>query len=127
MKKTLILIIDDDITLRDMYAQRLTIEGFDVALAHNGPEGIAMAQTRKPNLILLDIMLPAMNGYEVASKLAEHQITRNIPILFLTALVTETERKRANTIASAKGFLIKSEIRPKEIIDKINAVLKKKS
>lgn len=82
-----ILIIDDDATLRSLLADWLTLEGFQVLLAANGFAGIQLAKQQQPDLILCDVKMPIMNGYDVLRKVREHPSTVHIPFFFLTAEV----------------------------------------
>ncbi|MEX2361712.1 MAG: response regulator, partial [Patescibacteria group bacterium] len=82
-----ILLVDDDLTLREMYFERLKAEGFTVEMAKDGEEALAKAADIKPSIILLDIMMPKINGLDVLRKLKEGEVTKNIPVIVLTALI----------------------------------------
>ncbi|MFH1459468.1 MAG: response regulator [Candidatus Omnitrophota bacterium] len=87
--QTKILIIDDEPDHCNFVKKNLEFRGsFTVFIAYSGEEGIALAKTDKPDLILLDLMMPAMCGTDVAILLQEDCLTKNIPIIFLTAIVT---------------------------------------
>lgn len=85
IKKTLILLIDDEPEILDLYETVLTREGFDVITALNGRDGIVLAKKRTPDLILLDLKMPVMDGMETFDKLKEDPETRDIKVVFLTA------------------------------------------
>jgi CheY-like chemotaxis protein len=121
-----VLIVDDDQTLCDMYAERLKAEGFEVAVAHNGEEGTAKAIEFMPDVILLDIMMPKVNGFNTLEILKSTEQTKNIPVFLLTALIQE-ENKRRGIQSGAEDYIIKSETMPGAIIEKIKAVIKKKA
>lgn len=121
-----VLIVDDDQTLCDMYAERLKAEGFEVAVAHNGEEGTAKAIEFMPDVILLDIMMPKVNGFNTLEILKSTEQTKNIPVFLLTALIQE-ENKRRGIQSGAEDYIIKSETMPGAIIEKIKAVIKKKT
>src|SRR3989344_4209139 len=90
-----ILLVDDDLTLREMYAERLKAEGFQVNSAKDGEEALQMASDNHPNIILLDIMMPKINGLDVLKKLKEQPDTKDIPVIVLTALIQDREREEA--------------------------------
>jgi two-component system, OmpR family, phosphate regulon response regulator PhoB len=87
-----ILIIEDELSLTKILAYNLEREGYEVALAHDGQEGLRKAQTLLPNLILLDLMLPVMDGLEVCRELRAGARTREIPIIIMTAKTEETDQ-----------------------------------
>jgi len=113
-----ILLVDDDITLREMYEERLKLEGYAVATATNGEEALAKMKSFVPDLILLDIMMPVMNGFTVLDKLRAHSEYSKIPVLFLTALVQDQNKNRAMK-AGAAGYIVKSETMPGDLMKKI--------
>src|SRR4030042_94371 len=94
MKKVLILIVDDEEDLLWMLGKRLTAEGYSVLAATNGADALALAKSQHPDIIVLDIIMPEMEGGEVAAELKEHPVTRNIPVIFLTALRSKEEEKK---------------------------------
>ena len=107
MKK--ILVVDDEKDVLFMLEKRLTAEGYSVITTTNGKNAIALAKSQHPDLIVLDIVMPGMDGAQVAAKLKEHPLTRSIPVIFLTALLSKTEeyhenRMIGNNITFAKPF-----------------------
>lgn len=80
------LVIDDDPTIADMVALMLTIEGFDVTVAASGADGLLAALSDQPDVIVLDVMMPKVDGWQVASKLRNHAGLADVPIVFCTAL-----------------------------------------
>src|SRR5258708_14595777 len=90
--RTRILVIEDERALTDVLAYNLQREGYDTFVAHDGQEGLRKAQTLLPDLILLDLMLPVLNGLEVCRELRAGERTRAIPILMLTAKAEETDQ-----------------------------------
>jgi CheY-like chemotaxis protein len=108
VKKVLILIVDDEEDALWMLGKRLTAEGYSVIAATNGTDAIALAKSQHPDIIILDIVMPGMDGDEAAAKLREHPLTRSIPVIFLTALLTKTEEHQRNhTISSSITFFAK--------------------
>jgi len=81
-----ILIIDDEPDIAEVLAARLDLEGYKTRMANNGKEGIESARGKKPDLIILDVMMPVLNGYEACKILKNDEKTKTIPILILTAL-----------------------------------------
>lgn len=82
--KTKILIVDDDSGIRDTLADCLECEGYDVAGARNGAEGLEHLAARRPDLILLDLLMPVMNGHQFLARLRADAATRDIPVLLMT-------------------------------------------
>lgn len=121
-KKIKVLIVDDDLTLREMYAERMKIEGYDVYVAKDGEEGIALAKKINPNVVLLDIMMPGTNGFGVLETLQKDPATEKIPILMLSALIQDENKEKSKT-AGAVGYIVKSETTPADVIEKIKQTL----
>jgi len=103
MPKT-VLIVDDELTLLDSLAQGLGLKGYSVMKADNGKDAIETAVKSKPDIILLDIVLPDISGAEVARVLQKNHATKRIPIIFLTGLLT---KKEASTAIAGKDFISK--------------------
>lgn len=117
-----VLVIDDDQTLCEMYAERLKIEGFKVEVAYDGEDGLEKAVKCTPNIILLDLMLPKVSGFDCLEILKSSPKTKNIPVIVLTALIQQ-ESKQRELSAGAADYIIKSETMPMQVITKIKAVL----
>ena len=90
-----ILLVEDNELNRDMLSRRLLRRGFDVAMAVDGGEGVAMARSESPDLILLDMSLPVISGWDVARKLKADSKTNSIPIIALTAHAMDGDREKA--------------------------------
>jgi CheY-like chemotaxis protein len=90
-----ILLVEDNEMNRDMLTRRLERKGYRVIAAQDGAEGYYLARTNAPDIILMDISLPIMNGWEVTQKLKSSQATRHIPIIILTAHALATDRAKA--------------------------------
>jgi DNA-binding response OmpR family regulator len=118
-----ILLVDDDLTLREMYDERLKAEGFEIIQASNGEEAIASAHDTKPNVILLDVMMPKINGFDVLKQLKEDPDTKDIPVIILTALIQDVDRLQGKKLGAA-DYIVKSETMPGEVIAKIRNVMK---
>ena len=122
---TKILLADDDSTLHEMYAERLKLEGFDIVSAYDGEEALGMAGKEMPDIILLDIMMPKINGIDVMKKLREDEKTAGIPIILLTALVQEINKIKS-MMKPGDSYLIKSEVMPADVIKEVKESLQKK-
>lgn len=125
MEKSKILIVEDDQFLVKIYQTKLESEGFDIELALDGEEGIKKAAKFMPELILLDLILPKMNGFEVLKKLKSEEKTKNIPVIILSNLGQESDVKQGKELGAA-DYLVKSDHSINEIIDKIKKELEKK-
>lgn len=119
-----ILIVDDDMTLRELYEERIKAEGYTILSASDGEEAIEKATKEKPDLLLLDIMMPKINGIDVMKMLREKEETKDIPIIILTALIQEIDKIKG-MMKPYDSYLIKSEIMPKEVVDAIKKSLSK--
>ena len=119
-----ILIIDDEADIRDILSYNLEKEGYQVLKAENGKKGIALAKNRLPDLILLDVMMPEMDGIEVCEILKSDENTQNILICFLTAR-SEDYSQIAGFNAGADDYVSKP-VKPKVLISRINAILRRK-
>ncbi len=117
-----ILIVEDDSSLADLYQTEIETRGHQVILAKNGVDGLTQAQEKQPSLILLDIMLPKMNGLDVLSSLKAQEITKKIPVLMLTNFGDDENVNKA-LAGGAEEFILKYKIVPSEVVDKIESVL----
>ena len=120
-----ILIIEDDVLVAKMYQKVLTFEGFTVDVAEQGREGLKKAKAGKPDLILLDIMMPKMHGLEVLDRLKVDPATKTIPVVILTNL-SGAQDARLGLKKSAVAYLVKSEYKPEEVAAKIKEILSAK-
>lgn len=123
-RKIKVLIVEDDESLREMYKIRLEYEGFEVLTASNGEEGLAKAVSEQPDIILLDIMMPKISGFDVLDILKSTHSTAKIPVIIMTVLEQESNKVKG-LMQGAEDYLIKSQTMPAEVVDKIRQVLKK--
>ncbi|MBU1165202.1 response regulator [Patescibacteria group bacterium] len=121
-KKT-ILLVEDDEFLAELYATKLNLEGYEVLVASDGEKGFKTASDKIPDLILLDIILPKMDGFEILKKLKANKKTKDIPVILLTNLSQKDEVKKGLDLG-ANDYLIKAHFMPSEVISKIKKVLK---
>lgn len=124
-KKT-ILLVEDDVFVSDIYQTKLGQVGFDVVSAENGMEAIKRLEEKTPDLILLDIVMPYMDGMEVLKKLKENEKWKNIPVILLTNL-SEKEKVEEGVRMGASDYLIKSHFTPSDVVTKIKALLNNQS
>lgn len=110
-----ILIIEDDPSMSKMYKRIFTLENYETEVAEDGEKGLEAAETTKPALILLDIMMPKMNGLEVLDKLKSNPQTAAIPVIILTNLGSEKDAETALS-KGALQYIIKSEHEPQDIL-----------
>jgi len=122
MAKT-ILIIEDDKFLRELIARKLHGEDFEVSEAVDGEEGIKKIKEGKPDLILLDLILPGIDGFEVLSRMKKESTLASIPVIILSNLGQKDDVEKGLKMG-AVDYLIKAHFTPGEIIDKIKAALK---
>ncbi len=105
-KQKKILIVEDSKTISTVLIEVLKSEGFEVFWANNGVDGIRLAKMKKPDLILLDLLLPKLNGYEVCNAIKRDNITRHINILVISTL-DDTEHIEKAKLCGAKNFMKK--------------------
>jgi len=122
MAKT-ILIIEDDKFLRELVARKLLNEAYEVSEAVDGEEGIKKIKEEKPDLILLDLILPGIDGFEVLSKMKEDPALASIPVIILSNLGQKDDVEKGLKMG-AIDYLIKAHFTPGEIIEKIKVALK---
>ncbi|HUD09123.1 MAG TPA: response regulator [Candidatus Saccharimonadales bacterium] len=118
-----ILIIEDDRALQSALVEMLSQEGYETISAYDGQEGMEKAEVEKPNLILLDLILPKKDGYEVLAEIKKGS-DKNIPVLILTNLEELDNVQRALDLG-AKTFMVKSDFSLRDIIEKIKENLQK--
>ena len=116
-----ILLVEDNELNRDMLSRRLIRRGFEVIIAIDGGQGVDMATSESPNLILLDMSLPVINGWDAAQKLKADADTRSIPIIALTAHAMEGDREK--TLEAGCDEYETKPVEFKRLLDKINSFL----
>lgn len=111
-----ILIIDDEPPLVLMYREKLELEGFQVISAGGGEAGLEKAKKEKPDMILLDLIMPKMNGLDVLKTLKGDPTTQNIPVLLLTNIPKDSGGDKGEKLGAA-GYLFKAETEPQKLIE----------
>jgi CheY-like chemotaxis protein len=117
-----ILLVEDDPLMLRMYQKIFTFEKHEVEIAADGEEGLAKAQAVNPTIILLDIMMPKMNGLQVLEQLKANPATKAIPVIMLTNLAGQQDAETALSKGAVK-YIIKSEYEPKQIADMVEEVI----
>lgn len=115
-----ILLVEDDSFLRDICYKKLKKEGFNVAMATNGEDAVKKVGEFMPAIVLLDIILPAMDGFEVLKEIRSHsnKVVKNVPVIMLTNLGQEEDNKKALDLG-ANDYLVKAHFTTEEIVEKI--------
>ena len=116
-----ILIIEDDDFFRGLISKKLLFEGFDMYMAVNGEEGIKKVQEIKPSLILLDLLLPTIDGFEVLSKIKNDPEISSLPVIILSNLDNKEDIDRGLKLG-ASDYLIKSQFTPEMIVEKVKNI-----
>ena len=108
-QKKKILLVEDDMALSAVYRSRLEIEGFDVREANNGEDALSATVEYRPDLILLDVMMPKISGFDVLDILRNTTETANVRIIMLTALSQPKDKERAESLG-VDDYLVKSQV-----------------
>lgn len=117
------LIVEDDAFLSGIYQKKFEMEGFKVYIADNGEKGLADVKKKKPNAVLMDILLPKLDGFAVLERLKADSETKNIPVILLTNLGQKDDVEKGLR-AGAADYLIKAHFKPSEVVDKVRKILK---
>lgn len=120
--KKKILIVEDDVFIRDIYQTKFSQEGFDVATAEDGVKALAILEQLVPDIILLDIIMPYMNGIEVLKSIKGNESLKDVPVIMLTN-ISEKEKVTEGTELGVSDYIIKSHFTPSEVVRKVNALL----
>ncbi len=113
-----ILLVEDDDALANVYQMRLEAEGFTVRRVANGEEALAAALAFKPDLALLDVMMPKVSGYDVLDIFRNTPETANLKVIMLTALSQESDKQRAEALG-VDDYLVKSQVVIADVVDRI--------
>ena len=116
-----ILLVDDEPSIVKMVGKRLEVEGFEVLIAMDGQEGLDKARAERPDLIVLDLMLPKLNGYEVCTMLKQDTRYQGIPVVLFTAKAQEKDEKLG--MECGANAYVKKPFRAQELLEKIRALL----
>jgi DNA-binding response OmpR family regulator len=113
-----VLLVEDDDALANVYVTRLQAEGFDIRRVANGEEALATAISYKPDLVVLDVMMPKVSGFDVLDILRNTPETANLKVILLTALSQDSDQERAKALG-ADDYLVKSQVVISDVVDRI--------
>lgn len=116
--KKRILLVEDDTSLADVYQARLELEGFEIRQVNNGEDALSTAVSFKPELILLDAMMPKISGFDVLDILRNTPETMNIKVIMLTALSQPKDKERAENLG-VDDYLVKSQVVIGDVVDRV--------
>ena len=119
---TKILLVEDDKSLREIYGVRLLAEGYDIVSAGDGEEALAMAIKERPNLIVSDVMMPKISGFDMLDILRSTTETKDIKVIMMTALSSEDQRQRGEKLG-ADRYLVKSQVGIEDVVRTVHEVL----
>lgn len=119
-----IAIIEDDATISQMYRMKFEADGFDVRLASNGAIGVALVESFRPDVILLDIQMPEMDGAEALRRIRSHAWGKTIPVIVLTNL-GEEEAAREMRSLGIQGYIVKANLTPRQVVAQVKSVITK--
>lgn len=117
-----VMVVEDDAALREIYSIRITAEGYEVVSAGDGEEALAVAVREKPDLILSDVMMPKISGFDMLDILRNTPETANIKIIMMTALSSDDQRARGERLG-ADRYLVKSQVGIEDVVNAIHEVL----
>lgn len=117
-----ILLVEDDQSLREIYSIRLTAEGYDIVTAGDGEAALAAAVREKPDLVLSDVMMPKISGFDMLDILRQTPETKDIKVIMMTALSSEDQRERGNALG-ADRYLVKSQVGIEDVVNAVHEVL----
>lgn len=119
-----IAIIEDDATISQMYRMKFEADGFDVRLASTGAIGVALVESFRPDVILLDIQMPEMDGAEALRRIRSHAWGKTIPVIVLTNL-GEEEAPREMRSLGIQGYIVKANLTPRQVVAQVKSVITK--
>ena len=118
-----ILIVEDDKMISNMYETKLKQEGFDVLLAENGAVGLDLAIKEEPDIILLDVIMPQMDGFMVLQEIRSNPGTKDKPVVMLTNLGTSEDQEKGKQLG-ATDYWVKASMTPAQVSEKVKGLLK---
>jgi len=118
-----ILLIEDDPFLIDIYATKLKEEGYSLNVAEDGEEGLRLLKQKKPDLLLLDIVLPNFNGWEILRRVKKSDALKDLKVIILSNLGEKDEIEKGLSLGATK-YLVKAHYTPTEVIKEIKKILK---
>lgn len=117
-----ILIIEDDPLMQRMYQKAFSFDGYEVVVAGDGMEGLEKVRSEKPTIVLLDVMMPKMNGLDTLAKIKSDPEIKATPVIMLTNLAGSADAEKALSMGAVK-YIIKSEQEPKQVVSMVKEIL----
>lgn len=119
---TKIAIIEDDPVISQMYRMKFEADGFDVQLANNGERGVALVEAFTPDIILLDLQMPEMDGAEALTVIRKTESSKNIPVIILTNLGEEESPKEIRSLG-IHSYIVKADLTPRQVVQRVKEAL----
>lgn len=119
---TKIAIIEDDVVISQMYRMKLEADGFEVQLANNGKRGVALVEAFLPDIILLDLQMPEMDGAEALELIRKSEKARDIPVIVLTNLGEEESPKKLRSLG-IHSYIVKANLTPRQVVQRVKEAL----
>ena len=117
-----VLLVEDDAALGEMYTLKFQQAGFQLYVATDGAAGLELAKRHGPDIILLDVILPGMDGFAVLKELKADPATKTVPVILLTNLGQDADQQKGKELG-AVDYLVKANFTPGEVVEKIRALL----
>jgi len=121
-KEKKVLMVEDNIFLRKLYRDKLTRSGFNFIEATNGIEGLNKISSEKPDLVILDLIIPGKNGFDILTEMKANSSIKNIPVIVLSNLGQESDIKEGLSLG-AKEYLVKTDVRLSDVVEKVKKVI----
>lgn len=119
-----VVLCEDDETIRDMYTLKFQESGFDIVTASDGETGLALIKDHKPDIALVDVMMPKMDGFAVLTELKKDESTKNIPVLLLTNLGQKADVEKGKQLG-AVNYIVKASLTPAQVVEEVKKHLQK--
>jgi len=121
--KKKILVVEDEQILSSMYKAKFENDNFEVLIANNGVDGLRLAKEQKPSIIMLDVILPQIDGFSVLKELKKDKATKDIPVIMLTNLGTDEDKVKGEELGAA-DYLVKANLTPAQVEEKVKQYFK---
>ena len=119
---TKIAIIEDDSVISQMYRMKFEADGFEVQIANNGRDGIELVKTLNPDIVLLDMQMPIMNGDEALKQIRAEEWGKNVPVMILTNLGEEEAPKDIRSLG-IESYIVKADLTPRQVVERVKMTL----
>ncbi|MFA7319034.1 MAG: response regulator [Parcubacteria group bacterium] len=121
-KKKVVLAVEDDTFLAGVHRNKMAKEGFDIFIAGNGREALDFLKTKKPDIILLDLIMPVMDGFETLKAIKENPETKDLKVVILSNLSQEEDKQRVMDMG-ALDYIVKANVSFREIVEKVKSYM----